>query len=285
MSTLCEAPTIERLAETLDRPDDSRPWSPLVDLQPRGANRPFFLVHGIGGEVMSFSTLAQCLAPDQPVYGVRARGSDGAQDPLRDVESMASFYLAAIRAVAPEGPYLLGGYSSGAIVALEMAQQLRAQGEEVALLAMIDGEAPESGNRADRWTLRHLTSYLGNLASWVVDDDFFRSAPVDQIARVRSRARMFRARIMSLASRGSTEVDIRDVLGVWKFPDRHRAFLEAHANALATYTAREYLGPITLIRARTPAVSGVAPARSRVEPAGQGRARHPERFTAPTTTS
>ena len=227
VSTLCEAPTIERLAETLASPDDSRPWSPLIDLQPRGTNRPFFLVHGIGGEVMSFSTLAQCLAPDQPVYGVRAKGSDGAQEPLRDVESMAACYLAAIRAVAPEGPYLIGGYSSGAIVALEMAQQLRSEGEEVALLAMIDGEAPESGNPADRRTLRHLTAYLGNLASWTVDDDFFRSSPLDKFARVRSKARLFRAKVRSLASRGKTELDIRDVLGVWRFPDRHRAFLKA----------------------------------------------------------
>jgi thioesterase domain-containing protein len=58
-------------------------------------------------------------------------------------------------------------------------------------------------------------------------------------------------RLVSLASRGDAEVDIRDVLGVWRFPDRHRTFLEAHANALSTCSAREYLGPITLIRART----------------------------------
>ena len=209
---------------------------------------------------MSFASLAQCLAPDQPVYGVRAKGSDGAQEPLRDVESMAACYLDAIRAVAPEGPYLLGGYSSGAIVALEMAQQLRAQGEEVALLAMIDGDAPESGNRADRWTLRHLTAYLSNLASWVVDDDFFRSSPVDQIARLRSKGEGAAGQRSCRSPRaGNAEVDIRDVLGVWRFPDQHRAFLEAHARALATYTPREYLGPITLIRARTLPLSSWLP--------------------------
>ena len=93
--------------------------------------------------------------------------------------------------------------------------------------------------------------FFYNLGSWAVDDDFFRSAPRDQIARVRSLARLIRTRLVSLASRGDAEVDIRDVLGLWRFPDQHRAFLQAHANALATYTAREYPGPITLIRART----------------------------------
>jgi amino acid adenylation domain-containing protein len=251
VSALAEAPTIERLAEMLARPEGSGPWSPLIDLQPRGVRRPFFLVHGIGGEVMSFAGLAQRLAPDQPVYGIRAKGSDGVQEPLRDVETMAACYLEAVRSAAPEGPYLLGGYSSGAVVALEMAQQLRAQGEDVAVLAMIDGDAPESDDRATPWTLRHVAAYLHNLASWVVDDDFFRSKPADQLARLRSKGRLVRAKLVSLASRRHADVDIRDVLGVWRFPDHHRTFLEAHSRALATYTAREYHGPITLIRART----------------------------------
>lgn len=255
VSALAKTPTIAGLAETLSSPDDARPWSPLIELQPHGAKRPFFLVHGIGGEVLSFAGLAQCLGPDQPVYGVRAKGSDGVQAPLRNVESMATCYLAAIRSVAPKGPYFLGGYSSGAIVALEMAQQLRAHGEEVALLAMIDGEASEYENRTDPWTLRHVAAYLRNLATWVIDDDFFRSAPRDQIARVRSKVRLAGAKLASFASRSDATVDIRDTLGVWRFPDQHRAFLEAHANALATYTAGEYFGPMTLIRARTASLS------------------------------
>src|SRR5262249_30355776 len=53
--------------------------------------------------------------------------------------------------------------------------------------------------------------------------------------------------------------DIRDVLGVWRLPDRDRAFLETHSRALAQYEARSYEGPITLIRARTQRLSALLP--------------------------
>ena len=114
VSALAAAPTIEQLAELLSKPNDTSPWSPLVALQPHGALRPFFIVHGIGGEVVNLTALARRLAPDQPVYGIRARGSDGVEPPLPDVESMAACYLDAVRTIAPEGPYLLGGYSAAA---------------------------------------------------------------------------------------------------------------------------------------------------------------------------
>jgi len=252
VSVLAKAPTVERLAAILAEPEAAQPWSPLIDLQPRGMLRPFFLVHGIGGEVLSFALLAQKLGPDQPVYGVRAVGSDGVHEPLPDVERMAATYIEAVRAASPEGPYLIGGYSSGGTVALEMARQLRAHGDEVALLAIIDSEAPiPAATRVEWWSPRILASYLANLASWVVDDDFFRSSLREKIARLRSKGRLLGARLRAFASRRQPNADIRDLLGVWSFPDQHRAFLEVHAGALAKYRAHAYDGPITLIRART----------------------------------
>jgi thioesterase domain-containing protein/acyl carrier protein len=258
VSILATASTIERLAGVLTRPEASQPWSPLIDLQPRGVRRPFVLVHGIGGEVLTFAGLAHRLAPDQPVYGIRARGSDGVHEPLADVESMAACYLDAVRTAAPEGPYLLGGYCSGGTVALEMARQLRATGEEVALLALIDTEAPEPAGGGWR-DPRSLAAYLRNLASWVVDDDFFRSPAADKIERLRSKGRLLRARIRSFAQSEAAGPDIRDVLGVWRFPDQHRAFLETHARALANYRPTAYDGPITLIRARTVSLASLPP--------------------------
>jgi amino acid adenylation domain-containing protein len=257
VSVLARASTIERLADVLSHPEDAEPPSLLVDLQPRGDRRPLFLVHGIGGEVLSLAGLAHRLAPDQPVYGIRAKGSDGTQEPLSDVESMAACYLEAVRTVAPQGPYLLGGYCSGGTVALEMARQLRARGDEVALLAMIDTEAPETGHGARWWNPRLFAAYLRNMGTWVVDDDFFRLAIADKMARLRSKGRLLRARVRSLGS-SMVDADIRDVLGVWRFPDQHRAFLETHARALANYEMREYDGPITLIRARTVSLSSLS---------------------------
>jgi len=258
VSALAGAPTIEQLADLLSKPQDTSPWSPLVALQPHGALPPFFVVHGIGGEVVSFTALARRLAPDRPVYGIRAKGSDGAEPPLPDVESMAACYLDAVRTITPHGPYLLGGYSSGGTVILEMARQLRADGEPVALLAMIDCEAPPEGS-AHEWTVRNVATYARNVASWMVDDDFFRSPAADKLARLSSKARLVLARARTLASSDAGSADIRDVLGVWRVSDRHRAFLETHAHALATYQPRPCEDPITLVRARTQRLGALLP--------------------------
>jgi amino acid adenylation domain-containing protein len=249
-SVLAEAPTIEKLAAVLARDEEAHPRSLLIDLQPSGSRRPFFLVHGIGGEVLSFAPLARRLAPDRPVYGIRAKGSDGGETPLADIESMAACYVEAVRGAAGGGPYLLGGYSSGGTVVLEMARQLHAQGEEVAQLVVIDGEAPDAG-RPPWWDARAGGAYVRNLASWVVDDDFIRSPSSDKIARLRSKGRVLGSKLRSLVSSEDGSADIRDVLGVWRVPAWHRAFLETHAQALERYRPRPYDGAITLIRART----------------------------------
>jgi amino acid adenylation domain-containing protein len=258
VSTLAQTRTIERLAVMLSMPETSGPSTPLVDLQPAGANRPFFLVHGIGGEVLSFRRLAHCLAPSQPLYGLRAKGSDSVEEPLPDVESMAAYYLDAIRRVAPQGPYLIGGYSSGGTVALEMAQQLRARGEQAALVVLIDADAPPSDGAA-RTDLRTGIEYLRNLATWAIDDDFFRAGVTATADRMRSKGRVAYARLQRMVMRETVPVDIRDALGVWQFPDQHRAFLEVHSRALEAYTPRPYDGPMVLLRARTAALSAWRP--------------------------
>ncbi len=139
LSTLFKAPTIEQLASILDRGADSEgEWSSLVPIQPKGSLTPFFLVHGAGGNVLLYRTLAAYLSPERPLYGLQSRGLDGKSESLATIESMAECYLAEIRTVQPRGPYLLGGYCLGGTVAYAMAQLLHQAGEEVALVAMLD---------------------------------------------------------------------------------------------------------------------------------------------------
>jgi thioesterase domain-containing protein len=110
----------------------------LVPLRREGSGRPLFLIHGLGGYATALVPLARGLAVDCPVYGLQAQGLDASQTPHDSIEAMAAFYLGEIRAVQPKGPYLLGGWSMGGVVALEAARQLGGAGEEVALLAMLD---------------------------------------------------------------------------------------------------------------------------------------------------
>jgi thioesterase domain-containing protein len=113
-----------------------------VTIQIGGSKPPLFCVHAIDGNVLVFQNLARHLDPDQPVYGLQAKGLDGKQAPHTRFEDMAADYIKEIRTVQPEGPYLLAGYSSGGVVAFEMAQQLQAQGQQVELLALIDSYCP-----------------------------------------------------------------------------------------------------------------------------------------------
>ncbi len=117
-------------------------FNPLVPIQPGGDRTPFFCVHGAGGNVLNFRDLAVRLGSDQPVYGLQARGVNGKFSPHETIEAMATDYLAAIRTVQSSGPYLLGGYSGGGVIAYEMAQQLLRNDEDVQLLAFLDTYYP-----------------------------------------------------------------------------------------------------------------------------------------------
>ncbi|MBI4241077.1 MAG: amino acid adenylation domain-containing protein [Candidatus Rokubacteria bacterium] len=138
LAALFQASTIEGLAARIREDGWAAPWSSLVPIQPAGSKPPFFCVHAHGGHVLFYRDLARHLAPDQPFYGLQARGLDGQEPAATRIEEMAENYLGEIRALQPEGPYFLGGYCSGGLVAFEMAQQLHAAGQRVALLALLD---------------------------------------------------------------------------------------------------------------------------------------------------
>ncbi|MEO1404621.1 MAG: thioesterase domain-containing protein, partial [Cyanobacteria bacterium J06635_1] len=153
LATLFQASTIEQLAEQLTLPDTEDNllstedvWSSLVPIRSEGSKQPLFLVHAGFGDVIGFQTLVKYIEPDRPLYGLRPVDLDGVRDPLPTIEAMAAHYVAEILKVYPEGPYLLGGQCTGGIVAYEMAQQLKQQGHEVQLLAMLDTVFPTLNN-------------------------------------------------------------------------------------------------------------------------------------------
>jgi thioesterase domain-containing protein/acyl carrier protein len=141
--TAISDPDAQRKAAPAPRTAGSRAeWSPLVPIQVKGSKLPFFVVHGAGGNVLNLRDLSRRLGDDQPFYGLQAQGVDGKLRPLRRIEGMAAQYLEAIRQVRPHGPYMLGGYSGGGVVAYEMAQRLQAEGEEVRFLGFLDTFCP-----------------------------------------------------------------------------------------------------------------------------------------------
>jgi phthiocerol/phenolphthiocerol synthesis type-I polyketide synthase E len=150
--SLLQAPTIATLAQLIQQtpseshisthPQTESVPSLLVEIQKGCSQQPLFLMHPVGGHVYIYRDLARCLGSDQTVYGIQSPAVDGHTEPLSKVEDMATQYIQKLRVLQPEGPYFLGGSSFGGTVAFEMAQQLHALGQEVALLALIDTPGP-----------------------------------------------------------------------------------------------------------------------------------------------
>lgn len=161
LATLLAAGTVRKLAATLreelDLPEPSdepvrsvaaRKGQHVVPIQSDGSRPNLFLVHGAGGNVLGFRDLSHYFGKDQPLYGLQARGVDGKLEPHKSIHEMAEAYLAELREVQPHGPYYLGGYSGGGVVAYEMAQLLRSVGETVAFVGMIDSWCPQMEKRS-----------------------------------------------------------------------------------------------------------------------------------------
>jgi amino acid adenylation domain-containing protein len=138
LAFLFEHSTIAGMADALRAQKGAGGWDPLVAISPAGEGLPFFVVHGMLGNVVHLHHLAHALEPNHPFFGLQARGLDGNETPLDRVEAMAADYLRAIRRQQPHGPYFLGGYSFGGLVAFEMAQQLTAMDEHVGALVLFD---------------------------------------------------------------------------------------------------------------------------------------------------
>ena len=145
MATLFREPTVSALARLLGRNTPDSP-SLLVPLRSGGTEPPLFLVHGLSGSALVYMDLVRHLDFDRPVFAVNAQGLDDDSTPLATIEQMASRYVAAIREVCPTGPYLLGGWSMGGVIALEMAAQLRDLGAVVELVMLLDSAPPSFVN-------------------------------------------------------------------------------------------------------------------------------------------
>ncbi|RKH35770.1 amino acid adenylation domain-containing protein [Corallococcus praedator] len=164
VSALFQHSTVEHLARLLARQDVSQGTPNLMRLDAGDAHlRPLFLVHGGGGGVLGYTELVRQLGSHRPVHGLYASGLEGGALPPSSVEALARDYLAQLRTVQPRGPYLLGGWSFGGLVALEMARQLQAVGEPVEMLALLDSTVPTPKPRPAPDTLSLLGLFARTL--------------------------------------------------------------------------------------------------------------------------
>ena len=194
ISLLFEAPTIRKIATHLPT-QDADTGADTVTLMPAqrrfthlvpmhqgegGTNTPFFLVAGMFGNVLNLRHLAHLLGADRPFYGLQARGLFGDASPHGTIPEAARDYIAEMKQVQPQGPYMLGGFSGGGITALEIAKQLQAEGEEVSMLVMLDTPLPVRRplSKRDRIAIQmlelkekgpaYLTRWVSNRIKWEI---------------------------------------------------------------------------------------------------------------------
>jgi len=169
IATLFQAPTIELLARVLANRGHAARFQSLVPIQPWGERPPLFCVHGITGDPFIYRHLVQYLDPEQPLYGLLARGFGHDQEPFVHIEEMAASYLREVRTLQPHGPYHLGGFCFGGLVASEMARQLISEGERIGLLAMFDAHAAVTGTLPGAVVRRYRRAQMARRARHHLD--------------------------------------------------------------------------------------------------------------------
>lgn len=241
--TFFEAQTVEQLAYVLRQQEWSAPWRSLVVIQRGNSTKPpLFLMHEIWGNVFFYRELVRNLDPEQPCYGLQARGLDDKQPPHTLIEEMAADYIKEIQTVQPEGPYFIGGFSFGGLLAFEVARQLHAQGEKIALLAILDRDAPgyveltsDAGNAAPETALGRF------LSKWC---NFSKLSLRDKRAYLRVRLEWhFKAGIVSVFYRNYIRY-------IKRSPQDLRMFdvLAANYQAHDSYSPPVYPGRLSLFR-------------------------------------
>ena len=228
LATLFQLPTIAQFAAMIEKAWSPK-WSSLVAIKPDGSKPPFFCVHGLGGNVLEFSDLARHLDDDQPFYGLQSQGLDGKQPLLRSVEEMAAHYVKEMRELQPVGPYFIGGRSLGGAIAFEMARQLRAEGQEIALLALLDTYPAQPARLAQR-----LAGHATNLRGLSLAEKFRYVAYKARFAPRKIKGRVWRTIYHSLHKFGRT------------LPRLLESATEFNSLAAHRYQPQAYDGRVTL---------------------------------------
>jgi acyl transferase domain-containing protein/thioesterase domain-containing protein len=251
LATLFEARTIRQLAAVVGERQTLNAWRSLVPIQPHGSKPPFFCVHGVGGEVLSYAALGSLCAPHQPFVAFRTPDENGPTAPMPTLEEQASLYIREMTAYQPDGPYYVGGYSHGGRVALEMALQLEAAGKEVAFLGIIDTWPQDVPQRSPQYVAR----WLRNLFLWAYYDARQTTTQAN-VDRLRRGSRTLRRRLARLAPWARTaggvsieDADVGEQINIDRLPaDVQRVFRRNFA-AFRRYRPRALCGPLTLLRA------------------------------------
>lgn len=235
MAELFDDPTIEHLADLIGHGKESLSQSLLVPLQAEGTKPTLFGPHASGGSVWCYKELVQALGNEQPFYAVQPRAPENGSPYHNEIEAMASDYVQAIRGYQPNGPYWLTGWSMGGVIAYEIARQLQQQGQQIAMLALIDAAVPEAEETEYHWAiLLSLFAYDLGLKKENIKKPL--GASLSQMVQLRQV--WAEARRAGVVPSEISLVEFRQLFDTFKI----------HANIMLRYHPGEFHGPVTLFR-------------------------------------
>lgn len=234
------------------RRDAPLPGPCIVPFQDQREGPAIFCVHSVGGEVMSYKHLRKWMAQDVRLYGIQFPCEWRGSELTRSIEAMAGRYVEELLAFQPEGPYVLGGWSAGSPVALEMARQLEERGIRVSLLVALDGAPFHPRAGLSPWNPLYAAKLIRNLPRWAAETLSRKGVVPDLCHRA---AKKVRGQWKTLAARvrGDTEVSkyiIRGFLGA-DLREADILFMEEFFDALDRYQAQPYQGRVLLYEAQT----------------------------------
>ena len=250
LSTLFTNRTIEDLG-SLIRGESQVSFSSIVPLQTQGNRQPFFCIHPAGGHVFYYHNLSRYLGNNQPFYGIQAQGFNEGEKIFTNVEDMAEFYVKNLLEFQPDGPYQIGGWSFGGVVAFEMAQQLLQQGQEVSLLALLDPWVPillDPNKKIDNLYMKGVLSrYFGGMfgiTDLVTENELLGLSSEEQIEFIIDKAEKLKL-FPKEATREQNRRFIDVIIGTLK--------------ATYSYKRRPYPGKVTVFRAQEKHPHGIDP--------------------------
>ena len=226
--------------------------STLVTIRPGSRSKPpLFCVHAEAGDVSLYYALAGHLAADQPVLGLCApvAGSFREAGERWQLEQLAEHHVREITTAEPAGPYLIVGECTGGALAYEIARQLRADGRQVALLALIDAFPPG---------MPRLQPYMPRPAHRIVHRARILSFHLSNLLRLNMRAKLAYVAVKAKRARTTFTTKARDAFSrsAASGPSPRLAFRQA----FAAYSPQAYPGPMVLFRAaRMPLGARVPP--------------------------
>jgi thioesterase domain-containing protein len=221
----------------------------IVPLGGQGDGTPLYCVHSISGEVTSFNRMAEKVGTDRRIYGIQAPSDKMSAEFASSVPALASHYVEALTALQPEGPLMLGGWSVGGPIALEMAQQLKARGRTIPLLMVVDGILYNSGAELTLWNPLYYAKLAANLPRWIADNVMSGWGFSGIYARIKRELILNLSALKGRKSERGSTVDA--FMDTSVLPPQQAAFARALFAATEDYVPKVYDGLVLIYAAKT----------------------------------